>query len=124
VWSYHSFAAWRWVCDSASSGFKGSSMTMISAPRPVSTPPTEGGDARALRRRLELWHRLMAGCEAGREEPLVPVAGEDPPAIARQFVGEVLGVADAQDFRARLVAEAPGRKATEARCDFRWRAAG
>jgi hypothetical protein len=41
VWSYHSFAAWRWVCDNASSGFKGSSMTIKSAPRPVSTPPTE-----------------------------------------------------------------------------------
>ena len=29
------------VCDKASSGFNGSSMMMMSAPRPVSTPPTE-----------------------------------------------------------------------------------
>jgi hypothetical protein len=29
------------VSDNASSGFSGSSMTMMSAPRPVSTPPTE-----------------------------------------------------------------------------------
>jgi hypothetical protein len=41
VWSYQSFAAWHWACDKASSGFNGSSMMMMSAPRPVSTPPTE-----------------------------------------------------------------------------------
>src|SRR6266446_1275553 len=52
----------------------------------------------------------MAGCETGREETLVPVAGEDAAAIAREFVGEVLGVADAEDLRTRLVAEAPGRE--------------
>jgi hypothetical protein len=34
-------AARRWVCDKASSGLSGSSMMMISAPRPVSTLPTE-----------------------------------------------------------------------------------
>src|SRR5438034_11506059 len=41
---------------------------------------------------------------------LVPIAGEDPPAIAREFVGEVLGIADAEDLRTRLVAETPGRE--------------
>jgi hypothetical protein len=41
VWSYHSFAAWRCACDNASSGFSGSSMMMMSAARPVSTPPNE-----------------------------------------------------------------------------------
>ena len=81
----------------------------------VGTPPGQhpadrGGDARALRRRLELGHRLMPRREPGREEPLVPVAGEDAPAVARQFVGEILGVADAEDLRARLVPETPGRK--------------
>ena len=54
-----------------------------------------GGDARALRGRLELGYRLMAGCEADREETLVPVAGEEAAAIARQFVGEILRIADA-----------------------------
>jgi hypothetical protein len=94
VWSYHSFAAWRWVCDNASSGFSGSSMTIRSAPRPVSHPADRGGDARALRGRLEFGHRLMARCEAGRrEETLVPVAGEDAPAIARELVGQLLGTA-------------------------------
>jgi hypothetical protein len=33
--------ACRWVCKSASSGFSGSSMMIMSAPRPVTTPPTE-----------------------------------------------------------------------------------
>jgi hypothetical protein len=61
----------------------------------VGTPPGQyptdrGGDAAALRRRLELGHRLMPRREAGWKESLVPVAGDDAPAIARQFVGEVL----------------------------------
>jgi hypothetical protein len=34
-------AACRCACDNASSGFSGSSMMMMSARRPVSTPPTE-----------------------------------------------------------------------------------
>src|SRR6202011_2220854 len=76
----------------------------------------------------------MAGRQAGRKEPLVPVAGEEAPAIARQFVGEVL----APGLRRRwTVAVKPGvtqrisvlgswprhqaGKATEARCDFRCR---
>ncbi len=41
MWSNHSLAARRWASDNASSGFNGSSMTIRSAPRPVSTPPTE-----------------------------------------------------------------------------------
>jgi len=81
----------------------------------VGTPPGQhtadrGGDARALGGRLEFGHGLMARCEAHREEALVPVAGEDAAAIAREFVGEVLGIADAEDLRTRLVSEAPGRK--------------
>jgi hypothetical protein len=55
-----------------------------------------GGDAAALCGCLELGHRLMAWREAGREKPLIPVAGDDPPAVARQLVGEVLGIADAR----------------------------
>ena len=39
--SNHSLAAIRRLSDMASLGFKGSSMIMRSAPRPVSTPPTE-----------------------------------------------------------------------------------
>ena len=41
VWSYQSLTLQRWGSDKASSGFNGSSMMIQSAPRPVSTPPTE-----------------------------------------------------------------------------------
>ena len=51
----------------------------------------------------------MLGREACREEPLIPVAGEDA-AVAREFVGEVLGIADAEDLSTRVVAQTPGRK--------------
>ena len=37
----HWLAAVRLVSDKASSGFKGSSMTMMSPPRPVNVPPTD-----------------------------------------------------------------------------------
>ena len=83
-------------------------MTMMSAPRPVKTPPTEVATRLPC---LEFGHRLPLRREAGREEPAIPVAGDDPPAIARQLVGEVLRITDAQELGARVVAEAPGRKA-------------
>jgi hypothetical protein len=35
VWSYHSLQACRCAAESASSGFSGSSMMIMSAPRPV-----------------------------------------------------------------------------------------
>ena len=70
-----------------------------------------GGDAAALGRRLEFGHRLMPRREPRRKEPLVPVAGDDAPAIARQFVGEVLRVAGTDDLGARVVTQAPGGKA-------------
>jgi hypothetical protein len=41
VLRYHSLQACRSVLDSASSGFSGSSIAMMSVPRPVSTPPVE-----------------------------------------------------------------------------------
>ena len=48
--------------------------------------------------------------EPGRKELLIPVAGDDMPAVARQFVGEVLRITGADDLRARVVPETPGRK--------------
>ena len=74
---------------------------------PGQYPADRGREPAALRRRLELRHRLPFGREARREEPLVPVAGEDPPAVARQFVGELLRIADAEDLRRRIVPETP-----------------
>ena len=81
----------------------------------VRTPPGQhpadrGGDAAALCGRLKLGHRLALRRQPGREDLAVPVAQDDPPAIARQFVGELLGIADAEHLRARIAAQAPGRK--------------
>jgi hypothetical protein len=69
-----------------------------------------GSEPAALLGRLELRHRLPLGGEAGREGPLVPPAHDDAAAIAGELVGEILGVADAEDLRTRPAAEAPGRK--------------
>src|SRR5215469_12727747 len=60
--------------------------------------------------RLELRHGLTLRGEPGREGPLIPPADDDAAAIARELVGEVLGVADAEDLCARLTPEAPRRK--------------
>ena len=82
-----------------------------------------GGDAAALGRRLEFGHRLMPRREPRRKEPLVPVAGDDAPAIARQFVGEVLGITGADDLHARVVPKTPGRKGDrrQVRLQMAWR---
>jgi len=61
--------------------------------------------------------------EAGREKPLVPFAGHDAAAAARQFLGEVLAPGllsrptvavkpgrDAEDLNDRVMFERPGRK--------------
>jgi hypothetical protein len=77
---------------------------------PGQHPADRGGDARALPGGLELGHRLAVWRESGREQPPVPVAGDDPATVARQLVGEVLGVADAEDLGARPEAETPGRE--------------
>ena len=69
-----------------------------------------GGEPAALRRRVEFGRRGALRREAGREDPAVPVAGDDMPAIARQFVGEVLRIADAEDLRRGIMPETPGRK--------------
>jgi hypothetical protein len=77
---------------------------------PGQHPADRGGDAAALCGRLEFGHCLMSRREASREEPLVPVTGDDPAGVTRQFVGEVLRVTRADDLRARIVPETPGRK--------------
>jgi len=81
----------------------------------VGTPPSQhaadrGGEPAALGRGFELWCGLPLRREPGWEEVPVPVAGNDAPAIARELVGEVLGIADAEDLGARPMTETPGRK--------------
>ena len=73
-------------------------------------PADRGGDAAALCGGLEFGHRLPLRRQSRWEDLPVPVAGDDPTAIARQFVGELLGMADAEDLRARIAPQAPGRK--------------
>jgi len=68
------------------------------------------GEPAALGRGLELGCGLPLRREPGREQLPVPVAGDDAPAVARQLVGEVLRVTDAEDLGARPVTETPRRK--------------
>jgi len=79
----------------------------MSAPRPAD----RGREPAALRRGLEFGHCLPLRRKAGGKELPVPVAGYDLPAIARQFVREVLRIANAEQLGARVVTQAPGRKA-------------
>jgi hypothetical protein len=48
--------------------------------------------------------------QGGPEEPSVPRAHQDRAAIARELVGEILRVADAQDLRRRVAPQTPGRE--------------
>jgi hypothetical protein len=82
-------------------------------------PADRGGEPAAVTGRLKLRHGLPLGGKPGRKTPLVPPAHHDAAAIARELVGEVLGIADAKDLRTRLTPEAPRRKRTEAKSDFR-----
>src|SRR5436305_10761785 len=85
-------------------------MMTMSAPRPVKTPPTEVASRQPCAVVSKLRRRGALRREAGRENPAVPVAGDDVPAIARQFVGEILRIADAEDLRRGIVPETPGRE--------------
>src|SRR5947208_3516585 len=50
------------------------------------------------------------GAEARREYLPIPPARHDAAAIARELVGEILRIADAEDLCRRVVPETPGRK--------------
>jgi hypothetical protein len=69
-----------------------------------------GGEPAALCGRVEFGHRCALRRQARREDAPVPAAGDDVPAVARQFVGEVLRIADAEDLRRGVVPETPGRE--------------
>src|SRR5271166_1532152 len=73
-------------------------------------PADRGGEPAPLGGRLELRYGLALRGKPGREGPLVPFARDDTPAIARELVGEILRVADAEDLRAGPTPEAPRRK--------------
>jgi hypothetical protein len=48
--------------------------------------------------------------QAGRKELAIPRAHHDATTIAGELVGEILGIADAQDLRRGIMPETPGRK--------------
>ena len=78
---------------------------------PGQHPADRGGEPAALGRGLELGHHLPLRRKAGRTDLPVPVVGEDPSAIARQFVGEVLHIAGTEDLGVRVMTQTPSRKA-------------
>jgi len=84
-------------------------MMIRSAARPVCTPPTEVASRQPCAVVSNSLTARRSGT-AGREHPAVAVAHHDAPAIARQFVGELLRIAGAQDLRRGLVTETPGGK--------------
>ena len=72
-------------------------MVMMSVSRPVSTPPTEVASRQPWA--VVSNSHITCRCAEGRiaKELPVPAAGDDLPAIARQFVGEVLAPGYARD---------------------------
>ena len=70
-------------------------------------PAAGGGEPIALAGGHELLHRLAMGGKLGRKDPPVPLARHDATAVARELVGEILGVADAEELRRRVAAQAP-----------------
>jgi hypothetical protein len=50
-------------------------------------PANRRGESATLRRGFELGHCLPVRREAGRKDLPIPVAGDDAPTVARQFVG-------------------------------------
>src|SRR6516165_221680 len=73
-------------------------------------PAGRGGEPIALTGGDELLHRLAVSGQAGRKDPLVPRDDHDAAAIAGELVGEILGIADAEDLRRGIVPEQPGPK--------------
>ena len=69
---------------------------------------SRGGEPVALSGRDELLNRLAVWRQAGREELLIPRALHDRAAIAGELVGEILGIADAEDLGRGVVPERPG----------------
>jgi hypothetical protein len=67
---------------------------MMSAPRPVSTPPGGGGESVALAGGDELLHGLAVSGVTGWKDPPIPRAQHDATAIAGELVGKILGMTD------------------------------
>jgi len=64
--------------------------------------PLVGGD--------ELLHGLAVWRQAGWKDPPIPLAHHDAAAVAGELVGEILGIADAEELGRRILPEIPRRK--------------
>ena len=73
-------------------------------------PAGGGGEPVTLPGGDELLYCLAVRGEAGREDLPIPRAQHDAAAIAGELVGEILGVADAEDLGRRIVSETPRRE--------------
>src|SRR3984893_7624573 len=69
-----------------------------------------GGEPVALAGGDEFLHRLAMRRQAGRKDPPIPRAHHDAAAVAGELVGEVLGIADAEDLGRGVMPQTPGRK--------------
>ena len=69
-----------------------------------------GGEPVALAGGDELLHRLAVQRQAGWKELTIPRAHHDAAAIAGELIGELLGIADAEDLRRGIMPQTPGRE--------------
>ena len=110
VLKYHSFADFATrLSDSASSGFRMSSRMMMSAPRPVSTPPTEVDSRNPCAVVMNSFDRLLLLSQHGsRKESAIQLTPHERSAISGMFVGQFLPIASADDLLRGVVAQEPG----------------
>ena len=69
-----------------------------------------GGEPVALPGGDEFLHRVAVRRQAGWKDFPIPRAHHDAAAIAGELVGEILGIADAQDLGRGVVPQTPGGK--------------
>jgi hypothetical protein len=73
-------------------------------------PAIAGGQPISLAGGEELLHGLPVWRQAGGKDSPIPWAQNDEAAIAGELVGELSGIADAQDLGRRIMPEAPCRE--------------
>jgi hypothetical protein len=69
-----------------------------------------GGEPITLAGGDEFLHRLAVRRQAGRKDLTIPRAHHDAPAIAGELIGEILGIADAENLGRGIAPEAPRRE--------------
>ena len=118
VWSYQLLTPRRWLSESASSGFRGSSMVMKSAAT-SQNPAYRSREPKSLHRGHELLNRLLVGRETGREQSLIPTGHHGGATITRELIGQLLPIAHTLICAAGSCPSNQAGSATEAQSDFR-----